>query len=50
MQSAVPHWQSTPGVFEVRPSVTSHVVDGRELHELELQYIPVVDEQLEVYM
>ena len=45
-QSEVPHLQSTPAVFEVRPSVTAHVVDGRELHELELQYIPVVDVQL----
>ena len=50
VQSAVPHWQSTPAVFSVAPLMTAHVVGGRTEHVLEdaSQYKPVDSEQSEV--
>ena len=50
VQSDVSHLQSTPAVFEVKPSVTAHIVTGRVEHVLEVttQYMPVDDVQSDV--
>ena len=47
VQSAVPHLQSTPAVFGVKPFVTAHGATGRFEHSLEVatQYMPVDDVQ-----
>ena len=48
LQSVSPHLQSVPAMFSVVPSVTAHVVGGRDEQVLESQYIPVVEVQVAI--